>query len=516
MTQWTSQGFRQVADLVRERTGLVFPDARVSDVEETIRRIMTRRGITDLRGLTSLLRDDEAAREAFVADLTIGESYFQRDPVQFTLLREQVLPQLLESRPADRPVRVWSAGCSAGEEPYTVAMLFDELGMLDRCDIVGTDIARPRLAQAQSGVYSNWSLRNTGPELRDRYFTARGRFFELTPRIRARVDFSYLNLAEDQYPSLSTGIWGMDLILCRNVLIYFDKSTVEHVAQRLIASLGEDGWLLLGASDPAISDMVDCDVVLTDAGLAYRRPGAAGSGDVRGPQPHRSRDKAWWNYGDVHVATDTLPAGDDAAAWSAAWQPAAEPADAYAADPAAELEPQTAPEVPVPADTADAEIVSAYDARDFDVVSELAAASADGGTIGLSGWTAWVRALANQGCLDQAGEVVARALDAHGVAAELMYLHAVLLLQAGRAGDAAAAARRALYLDRKLVVAHLTLAEAERRSGSRAGEKRALPSAAALLDALPHDAEVPASDGETAGRMAELVRVTAGLLERAT
>lgn len=500
MTQWTSQGFRQVADLVRERTGLVFPDARVSDVEETIRRMMTRRGIDDLPRLTSLLRDDEAAREAFVADLTIGESYFQRDPAQFTLLREQVLPQLLQNRPADRPVRVWSAGCAAGEEPHTVAMLFDELGVLDRCDIVGTDIARARLAQAQSGVYSNWSLRNTGPELRDRYFAAHGRFFELTPRIRARVDFRYLNLAEDSYPSLSTGIWGMDLILCRNVLIYFDKPTVEHVAQRLLASLSEDGWLLMGASDPAISEMVDCDVVLTDAGLAYRRSGAAGSGDVRGPQPH-ARD----------AATDT----PDFAA-STAWQPEDED-NAYLPEPAPDVEPQAAHEVPMAPGTAnDDAIVAAYHARDFDAVVELAAAAADGGTIGLSGWTAWVRALANQGCLDRAGEVVARALDAHGVAAELMYLHAVLLLQAGRTGDAAAAARRALYLDRKLVVAHLTLAEAERRSGSLAGATRALRSAAALLDAMPHDAEVPASDGETAGRFAELVRVKAGLLERAS
>src|SRR5690606_2609470 len=113
-----------------------------------------------------LLRDDARARESFVADLTIGESYFQRDPAQFDLLRWRILPELLESRPADRAVRVWSAGCAAGEEPYTVAMLFEEMNAADRSDIVGTDIARGRLADAQRGLYSKWQLRNTPDPVR--------------------------------------------------------------------------------------------------------------------------------------------------------------------------------------------------------------------------------------------------------------------------------------------------------------------------------------------------------------
>jgi chemotaxis protein methyltransferase CheR len=166
------------------------------------------------------------AREAIVAEMTIGETYFQRDPAQFDLLRRQLLPQLLADRDADRPVRVWSAGCASGEEPYTVAMLFDELSALDRAQIVGTDIARQRLEDAQRGVYSQWSLRGAADDFRAKYFRERGRFFELVPAIREQVDFRYLNLAEDRFPSLSVGIWGMDVILCRNVLIYFDRESV--------------------------------------------------------------------------------------------------------------------------------------------------------------------------------------------------------------------------------------------------------------------------------------------------
>src|SRR5690606_26894550 len=117
---WSQSGYAEIARLVRERTGLTFGGPRIAEVEGTIRRTMTQRGIGRLDDLAEQLRDDERLRESFIADLTIGESYFGRDPAQFELLRERILPQLLDSRPDDRPVRVWSAGCSAGEEPYTV------------------------------------------------------------------------------------------------------------------------------------------------------------------------------------------------------------------------------------------------------------------------------------------------------------------------------------------------------------------------------------------------------------
>jgi chemotaxis protein methyltransferase CheR len=123
-----------------------------------------------------------------------------------------------------------------------------------------------------------------------------------------------------------------------------------------------------------------------------------------------------------------------------------------------------------------------------------------------------VRSLANEGRIGEAGETVARAMERPDAAPELLYLHAVLLLQSGRSADAAAAARRALYMDRSLVVAHLTLAETQRRSGNVDAARRSLRNATSLLASLPAQAIVPASDGETAGRLAELVRVKLTLL----
>jgi chemotaxis protein methyltransferase CheR len=526
--RWSSAEMAQVVELVRDATGLVFPDARIADVEATIRRSMAKHAATRPGTFVALLRADARVREALVAQLTIGETYFQRDPAQLELLRQDILPALLTERPPDRPVRVWSAGCASGEEPYSVAMLFDELRALDRCAIIGTDIARNRLQDAQRGIYSRWSLRNTPPDIRSRYFRERGKFFELGEAVRKPVDFRYLNLAEDRFPSLSVGIWGMDVILCRNVLIYFDRETVREVARRLIATLSEDGWLILGASDPAIAEEVECDVVLTAAGVAYRRPGATGgvpaalhgstatgrvdvdggqagtAGPGRAPAPPASpraplsADAADAFFGELADALadsgEHEPAGGSAAA--------DEGPDAAAAD-AGRAE-----------DGRSDRIAAAYRDRNFDRVVQLAQ-SAPAARLDEASWVAWIRAHANQGALAEAGRIAAQALELVGATAELLYLHGVLLLQAGRPADAASALRQALYLDRNFAVAHLTLADALQRDGNAVGARRSLRNAAALLDALPPDRPVPGADGEVAGRLRELVRVKLRLLSEA-
>jgi chemotaxis protein methyltransferase CheR len=543
MQAWSSPGMARVAELVRERTGLVFPAARVAEVEATVRRVMGRHSIVGIDRLLHVLEEDAEVRDGFVAELTIGETYFNRDTAQFELLRRRIVPELLASAGAERPLRFWSAGCASGEEPYSMAMILDELDALRRAEIVGTDISRPRLEQAQRGVYARWSLRGVHDDIRDRYFAPRGRFFELVEPIRRRVDFRYLNLAEDRFPSLSIGIWGMDLILCRNVLIYFDRPTVQRVARRLIESLSEDGWLVLGASDPSIGEIVDCDVVVTDAGLVYKRAGAAGEVDLRRSRLPKDAVSGWppeppidaaagpWPELDTAVADGAPPwqdSGHDAAAdaWpdldsagagpelesgaTASGAPAGGSTASHAGQDAAGD--AAAADGTGAADAVTQQILDAYAVRDFDTVRRLSDVAWRQGTVGNEVWLPWLRALANQGCHEEAAEVAERAMAASGPTAELLYLRAVLLLQSGDAAAAATLARRSLYMDRELVVAHLTQAEAQRRLGNEDAARRSLRNAAALLQALPEHALVPGSDGERAGRLAELVRVKLQLL----
>jgi len=471
------------AALVRQRTGLVFSEARRGTFETALATAMRRTRLSDPEAYLARLAVEPPLLDDLVADITVGETYFFREPQQFAVIRNQVIPALLSRWPRDRSLRVWSAGCATGEEPYTLAIVLREQGLEGAAHIVATDLSRAALAQARRARYTRWSLRGVPDQVVRTYFEHVDDRFTLAPAVRDAVEFRYLNLAEDTYPSLPTGIWGMDLILCRNVLIYFDAETIARVARRLMDSLSDDGWLLLGASDPALSDLVPCDVVVTGAGLAYRRPGR-GAASPPGPLA-----TAW--RGGTAVGLPPLP----------------EPvASAPPSPPPAPL-PRAEPAPVAPEDAA-----RAYAERDYERAAELAGrfVQRDGGDPLL--WIVLVRALANRGELEAAGRACAAALDRHRTSAELTYLHAVLLAEAGQYADAATAARRALYLDRGLVVAHLALGGALTRLGETDGARRAFRNAERLLAAMPPEAVVPASDGEPAGRLAEMARVQMRLL----
>ena len=164
-----------------------------------------------------------------MAEITIGETYFFRDSAQFALLRDRVLPDLFSParlRAHDAPIRIWSAGCASGEEPYSLAILLHQLGWSSRAQVFGTDVSRPLLRQARQAQYSRWSLRGVPEEIVATYFKRSGDRFVLLPAIARAVEFRYLNLADAGYPSPQSGVWGMDLILCRNVLIYFAADRV--------------------------------------------------------------------------------------------------------------------------------------------------------------------------------------------------------------------------------------------------------------------------------------------------
>ena len=452
-----------------------------------VARGMRRAGAPDVTTYVARLRTDPAELDALVADITVGETYFFRDPQQFHVIREEILPVLLRDR-VGRPLRVWSAGCASGEEAYTLAILLAQLGRGSADQIIGTDISRPALVRAHRGEYGPWSLRTTPPQVTARYFEPSGKGFALVHDIHGRVEFRYLNLAADTYPSLASGVWGMDLILCRNVLIYFDAETVERVAVRLLAGLTPDGWLVLGASDPPLTDLVPCEVVITAAGLAYRRSSRAvvhRGGGTRRPEPGDVR-----GIPTVGTVLPT-PVGSPVMAEAA---PAPDAGRARAGSPTLR------------------DAIRAYEAREYPAATDAARhlTRADGADP--VAWVILVRSLANAGDLEAAGRACAAGLDRCRTSAELAYLHGVLLAEAGRHTEGAGALRRALYLDRHLVVAHLALAAVLTRTGETDAARRALRNAARVLGGMSDADVVAASDGERAGRLVETVRAHLALL----
>jgi chemotaxis protein methyltransferase CheR len=246
--------------LVHELFGLSFPEKRRTDLEQGVRQAFAASTCSDLDGYYHLLLDSDHGavhRQRLVNALTIGESHFFRDAGQFDALYRNVLPEIIERRRALRTLRIWSAGCAGGEEPYSVAILLREL-LPDVDDwsitILGTDINTEALDRARRGTYSDWAFREARAKgLRGRYFQRVGKRYVLAPEVTRMVSFTQLNLAEDNYPSFQTNTTFMDLILCRNVTIYFAPSLTRRVIERLYEALVDEGWLLVGHSEHSLS-----------------------------------------------------------------------------------------------------------------------------------------------------------------------------------------------------------------------------------------------------------------------
>ena len=247
----------QLSDFLEVHMGLHFPRQRWHDLERGVAAASRDAGYANAETFVRWLLGAPLTRtriEGLASHLTIGETYFFREKASLDILEQRILPELLQARAqGDRRLRIWSAGCCSGEEPYSIAMLLDRL-IPDpakwNVTILATDINPQFLRKAAQGIYSAWSFRETPGWLKELYFTRRadGRF-EIQPRMRQMVSFSYLNLAEDSYPSLVNGTNAMDIILCRNVLMYFAPETRSIAYAKLDQALEDDGLLMLGAAE---------------------------------------------------------------------------------------------------------------------------------------------------------------------------------------------------------------------------------------------------------------------------
>jgi chemotaxis protein methyltransferase CheR len=238
--------------LLRERSGLEFPESRQGDLERALRQALADTGLPDMRALAQFLAQPQGqpTLQKVITAVTVGETHFFRNRPQFDALERHVLPELIARRRSERRLRIWCAGCSSGEEPYSLAILLERLlPDLESWDIylLATDINPRVLDKARRGVYTPWSFRQVDPEVQAAYFEPIGTGWEIAARFRERVNFALLNLVGAARPMVATH--EMDLILCRNVLIYFNEATVRAVVARLHANLSEGGWLFVGHAE---------------------------------------------------------------------------------------------------------------------------------------------------------------------------------------------------------------------------------------------------------------------------
>jgi chemotaxis protein methyltransferase CheR len=261
-------------DFLRSRSGLFYPEHKRDDLTHGLHLAMKATGHRSIAELYDDATKNTSVWETVLAHLTIGETSFWRNRPQFEALRDSVLPELLERRSQLRTIRIWSAGCATGEEPYSVAILLKELipDIQDwHVSILATDINPDFLARAREGVYGNWSFRDTPGILKERYFVQEGRYWRLKPDIRAMVTFARINLIEQVYPLVTNGTTALDIIFCRNVTIYFDESTTRDIVERFYKALSPGGWLIVGHAEPQASIYHQFEVYNFPNTVVYRK-----------------------------------------------------------------------------------------------------------------------------------------------------------------------------------------------------------------------------------------------------
>lgn len=243
--------------LIIRRTGIVLRDFQMQVLRQALTEACASFGYGDEAALLQELSRKQSSAPEFeflLTRITIGESYFFRHAEQMALLRDELLPEIIARKRRDRDcsLRVWSAGCSSGQEIYSlVIMLCELLPDIDGWNLhfLATDINKNVLADAIQGRYKEWSLRETPEAIAKKYFNKSRGEYQLRDDICRRVKFAYLNLAEDVFPALHTDTNAIDIILCRNVFIYLEPESIRRIVQQFSECLVPDGLLFLGASD---------------------------------------------------------------------------------------------------------------------------------------------------------------------------------------------------------------------------------------------------------------------------
>jgi chemotaxis protein methyltransferase CheR len=250
-TNLCSSELTQFQATIAERLGLRFDDSRLTFLADLLTRRAHERQSSIAAYLSGLALEQSPAGELaeLARELTVGETYFFRHADQFQALREVALPERLSARAASRKLRLLSAGCASGEEPYSLAIVLRERGIEPGFDVSvqGVDLNPDSLAKARRGLYSPWSLRETSEELRQRWFEREGRDFRLTKSIRDAVRFDQHNLTSPLPSFLPAG--SFDIVFCRNVLMYFTPEQAARVVAHLASALAPGGFLFLGHAE---------------------------------------------------------------------------------------------------------------------------------------------------------------------------------------------------------------------------------------------------------------------------
>jgi chemotaxis protein methyltransferase CheR len=454
----------EVSGLIAERMGLHFPEERWPDLTRDLKNASRELGFEYPDGCVSWLSTREWTTrniETLASYLTVGETYFFRDPESFEVLKQEILPPLIASRlEAGRTLRLWSAGCCTGEEAYSLAISCARaLPNLPtwNVSVLATDINPKFLAKAEAGVYAPWSFRGTSDLFRGNYFSpALDQKLRIDAAVKKLVHFDYLNLADDLYPSFHNHTNAMDVIFCRNVLMYFTPDHQRRVVAAMYRCLVDGGYLVVNPAEASHSlfPMFAMENI-RGVVLFHKTSGVTHLGS--------------------HLE-NVLPNPDP-------------PVPAFMAS--------SVPDAPPPE--------SPFYAAALPIVPVSPTAPLHREDI-----LRMSRVYANQGRLEEGLAMCREAIAVESTNPAAYFLCATICDELGRLEEAVAALGKVLYLDQDFILAHHALGGLYKRLGKQRESRRHLVVALELLSARGRDEIVPESDGVTCGRLVESVQAMTG------
>jgi len=400
--------------------------------------------------------------DAAIAEMTIGETYFFRHREQFDALRDTIFPEIIERNRDVRRLRVWSAGCATGPEPYSISILLRQhFGARIEgwnINVLGTDINQKFLARAREGRYDEWAFRAVPEEVKQRSFTKHGKQWLINPEYREMVTFQYHNLITNAFPSVLNNLAAFDLIICRNVIIYFSQETVRGLLPRFYDTLVDRGWLIMGHAESNVDLFRDFRTVNSPGAVIYQK--------VPREELARSEPRPW-----VPPSTAAQPPPPPPLKRTAA------PPPRLVLAPPAQQHPPALPPTP----------------------------SADPRMIELVG-------LGDSGAWEKAETLCCQMLEDAPLDPVLHHYHGMVLEQMGRLPDSEQALRRAIYLDRNFILPHYHLGLLGLRLGDRGKAGRSFRNALGLLTKIDEGKVLAEADGLTAAQLKEMVVIHLDML----
>jgi chemotaxis protein methyltransferase CheR len=454
----------QLGRFVESRLGLHLPKSQSADLERGIRSAADEFGFDDVSKCIEWVLSSELSKsqiEVIAGHLTIGETYFFRDRRVFEILESVVFPEITASRRGkEKILRIWSAGCATGEEPYSIAMTVTKV--FPDCKeweigILATDIVPSSLKRASEGIYNEWSFRETPSWIKQGCFEKVKGKYRIAPRFRQMVTFASLNLAEDPYPAIITNTNAIDIIFCRNVLMYFSRDKARKVVDNLAHCLVDGGWLIISPIESPDADYSSfLQPVRFPGAILYKKKEHRRKEEVRATALALLQTKGK-KQTPRKIAEHPVKRVE--------WPPSIQPVKNLPVD----LDSQT---------------------------------------------THQVRFLANGGKLPEALALCENILRKDKLNPILYYLHATILLEMGRANEAEVSLQRALYLDQEFAIAHFSLGHLLQSRNKIKEAAKHLQKARSLLSVFRQEAVPPESEGMTAGRLIEVIDAMEIVLNR--